>query len=168
MLNRVVDANAAHRRHHVRRIADEQESRLVPARTETGLDGEERELLPVGQGLDVSSQARLDLHNCPAYRGNALSAYLLIVAFAKNEASLPIVGAVQHNENAARTDAAEESAGNVHIVRQLWKPEPENVHGRSGLERLDPRKLPNLGEAAVGAGGQGGAQFMPVIVGTNI
>src|SRR5262249_46916402 len=54
VLNGVVNADASYGGHRVRRVSDEHEARLRPARAAAGLDREERKLLPVGQGFGVS------------------------------------------------------------------------------------------------------------------
>ena len=81
--------------------------------------------MPVGEGLHMPSQPRLDVGDGLANRGNALGMQLLVMAFGKDEARLPVVRAVQHNKSAATPDTAEQSTREIDVLWQFCQTEPE-------------------------------------------
>src|SRR5262249_38105550 len=97
------------------------------------------------------------------HRFNTLGTQLGILALRKNQTSLPIVGAVERNQDSTTPDTAIHSTADFQILRRARKPGPKHVHGRGSLGGSDARQLAQLGEAAVGTHRQRSAHLMPAI-----
>src|SRR5262249_20591625 len=92
----------------------------------------------------------------------------LVVALGKDQTRLPVIGAVEHDEQAARPDATQQAARKIQILRKAGQSKPEDVHGRRSFYRLKTCELTQLREAAVGADGERCANFVPSIVGAKV
>ena len=110
VLNGVIDTDASDGRHHVRGISNEQQALLMPTGTEIGFNGEKRNLLPIVQVFGILREARLDFRNGFAEGFHSLSAQCLIVPFGEYQSRLPMVGALQNDEDPALAGAAKRAA----------------------------------------------------------
>ena len=66
-------------------ITDEEKTWLVPDRAAAGLDGEQRQLVPVGQIFGVPGEMRLNLSDALPHGLHALRAQFLILSLRENE-----------------------------------------------------------------------------------
>ena len=133
VLNRVVDADAADRRHDVRGVADEEESRFVPLLHAARLDREHRDLLPVFQLLEASGELREYAVERLAQRFEAGGANLLVAALEYDVGDLPLTPAVEHDEAVAASEVRDAAFGVALVARDA---EPEYVHRRRCLQQF--------------------------------
>src|SRR5215469_248192 len=99
---------------------------------------------------------------------DALGTQRLILTLRKDQASLPMIVAFEHDKNAAAANAAKRSTTDLRFARQFWQPEPEDVHGRSGLDGFEASEAANEGKATVSANGQFGTKFVFRAVGGEV
>src|SRR5439155_5641353 len=135
----------------------------VPALAETRFDRQQRALLPVGQKLDMFDELRLDCGDAAAQFVESGRAQVLITAFWKHIAYLPVVEAIEHNQNVATAEAAKHTGRFPRIFRQAWQAKPKHVHRRRGRHRLNAQQKPYARKTAVGADCQRCAHFVPPI-----
>src|SRR5215210_936460 len=161
VLDGVVDPNPADRAHDVRRVPDEQQPRPVPPRAAARLDREQRRQLPVLQVLDAVGVLRYELREVPVERLDALAAQLGIRALGYDVAGLPVVVAVEHHRDVPPAEAAHYTRGVSLLARQL---EPEDVHRRRGLYRLEAGQASHPAPAPVRPDREDGAHLVPAVL----
>ncbi len=86
ILDGVVDANATDGRHHVSRVTNQEETRLVPERATIGLDREQGQLAPVDEGVRMPGELRRDFDEALPDSLDSLCTQLLIVALGEDQA----------------------------------------------------------------------------------
>src|SRR5260221_6863596 len=154
ILDGEVDADAADRRHGVRRVADAQEARPVPAAQAVDSDGEQLDVAPVAQLLEPRAVERGEPGDLLAQGGEAALADLLEAALADDEGALPVIAAVEHHQDAAGVDAAQRLRRGVRV---LGNTHPQHVDRRAEIDDLEPRLLPQSRMAAIRADDEAGA-----------
>src|SRR5262249_5554446 len=92
-----------------------------------------------------------------------LAAQLLVQPLGEHESCLPIIEAVEHDEDAPAADAAEGAACHLRVLWNARQSKPQYIHGRRRLDWRNSRQLPHLGESSVGANGQWRAHFVPAV-----
>ena len=141
VLDGEVDADAADRRHGVRRVADAQQARAVPASrsrstaTVSSLTSSQLvERRPPGRPANGTSAATR-LRNA----GEAAAAELVQRALGDDVAALPVVAAVDHDEDAGRRRSGPACrSGSLGLAREA---EPQHVHRRAELaDRRGPAR----------------------------
>ena len=163
VLDGVVDPDPADRRHDVRGVADQEQPRLVPAFQAARFDGQGGDLIPVDEGLDSLGELGHQLHQRGAERLQAPGAEVLVSVLGDHVAHLPVVGAFQPDEEPAGTDA-EADLGVVRILGGPGEAEPEHVHRRRGLHRLEAGQGSDAREPAVAGDRQRGPHLVPAFV----
>ena len=148
VLHREVDADAAERRHGMRGVADAEQAQAVPARHAVDRDGQKLDLVPVGDLAGAVGERRHRACDVGAERRQALAVHLFDRALRNDVGALPIVAAVEHDEDAPGQEPA---AGLDGVVGAPAQPEPQHVHRRAELLDFKPRLLANDRVAAVAA-----------------
>ena len=139
VLDREVDADAADGRHGMSCVADAEQPRPVPSPETVHANGQQLEII---EALDFSRaplEERRQLFEIVLECGDAPLADVGEGALGDDIAALPVVAAVDHDEDMAEPEAANRL---IRIARGARKPEPEHVHGRASILR---------GEACLGA-----------------
>src|SRR5258708_39190439 len=121
--------------------------------------------MPIGKRLGMGGKARFDLGDAAANRFHTRSVELLILPLRKYQSSLPIVVALQKNEDATASDAAERAADDFRFAGQFGKAKPQHIHWRGSLNRFKTRQAAEQGKSAVGADRKRGADFVGSIRG---
>src|SRR5882762_2295496 len=116
--------------------------------------------MPIGKRLGMGSKTRFDLGDAAANRFHTRSAELLILSLREYQSSLPIVVALQKNENATASDAAERAVDDFRLAGQFGKAKPQHIHWRGSLNRFKTRQAAEQGKPAVGADCKRGADFV--------
>src|ERR1700730_13818766 len=165
ILNGVVDADAANGRHYVRGIANEEQSWPVPERAAAGFDGEKSELMPLGERVGVRRKARFDLGDALANCFYASAVELLVLSLREDERRLPVVVALQKNEDTPAADAAERASDNFRLAGQFGKAEPQHIHRRGSLNWLESSQAAKHGKTSIGGDRQRAAYFVGAIRG---
>src|SRR5262249_25213694 len=106
---------------------------------------------PIPQRFDVLCKARLQLHNGTPHRFYSGRLHLLVLSLGKDEPYLPVVEPIEHHQNAARSYAAQQASTRVYIRAELGQLEPQHVHRRRSLYRLESSKVPHRRMFSVGA-----------------
>src|SRR5215469_3478419 len=149
-------------------VPNEKQSWLVPSRAAARFDAEQRKLMPIGKGFDVPGQARFNFNDDFPNGVYALRLQLLVASFRKNQPGLPVVASVEYNENPAATNGTEATSGKLHSMREMRKPEPQDIHRRRCLDWFKSSKLAQLRESPIRTDRERCANFMPLIVGAKI
>src|SRR5262249_57966881 len=123
----------------------------------------QRELAPIGQTLGVFGEARLGVDDALAYGLQTLAAQLLVQPLGEHESCLPIIEAVEHDEDAPAADAAEGAACHLRVLWNARQSKPQYIRGRRRLDWRTSRQLPHLGESSVGANGQCRPRLVPAV-----
>src|SRR5437870_10589625 len=118
ILDSVINSYAPDRRHRMRSVADDEDTRLVPKGAAAGFDGKQGELLPIRQRFSMFRKTRFGLDHAFANSFHALRAHQLILALRKDQASLPMIVAFKHDKNRSEEHTSElQSRG--HLVCRL-------------------------------------------------
>ena len=125
VLDGEVDAHAADRRHRVRGVADAEQAETVPGLEPVDLDGQELDVVPAFQLVDTVAHEGRDLGDVLAERLDSLAMHLVDPALFDDEAALPVVAPLDHDEDLAALEAAE---GLVGVRRLPGEPHPEHVN----------------------------------------
>ncbi len=128
VLNGEIDADPADRRHGVRSVADAEQARPVPLPQPVNRDGQELHIVPALDLADAPLHRRRDLGNAGPECLQAACLDGFHPALGNDEGALPVIPAVQHDEEHARFGAAEH-AGTVALLAA--EPEPQHVHRRA-------------------------------------
>ena len=158
VLNRQVDADAADRRHRVRRVADAQQPGPLPVAQPVDLHGQQLHVVPVvrarrrGRARNGASLA-IAARGTPAGRARGISS---MPPFRDDERALPVVAAVEHDEHVPASTSAERSLADR---RRARKPHPEHVHRRAEVLDGRPGLRAHRRVPAVGADHQVGADL---------
>src|ERR1700740_3286417 len=107
--------------------------------------------MPIGKRLGMGGKARFDLGDAAANRFHTCSVELLILPLRKTQCPLPIIVALQKNEDAAASDAPERAADDFRFAGQFGKAKPQHVHWRGSLNRLKTRQAAEQGKSTVRA-----------------
>ena len=137
VLDRQVDADAADRRHGMRGVADEQQAGAKPGIQPVHRHGQQLHVVPGREFVHPVAQKRREPHDVGAERLEPARVHLIDAALRDDEGALPVVVAVQHDEDAAGVDAAERLPG---IVRRLRQAQPQHVHRRADDRRPRNRR----------------------------
>src|SRR5437773_2319184 len=156
VLDREVDADAADGRHRVRGVAEAEHARPEPAREPVHAHGEQLHVLPVAQRARLGARVG-EPRDLIAERREAAGADLVERALGDHETALPVVAAVEHDEDPPGLHAAEQLA---RVARLPWQPEPQHVHGRAERLHAEPGRRADRGVAAVGADDEVGADLV--------
>src|SRR5439155_24050205 len=114
---------AANRRNHMRRVADEQQTRLIPARDAARLDREERKLLPILQRIYPVGQRGQRLGDGPAHGRQTGVVDALVRPLRDDVSHLPLLIAIEHDEDRPIVDYAHAA---LTILRAARQAEPED------------------------------------------
>ena len=164
VLDRQVDADAADRRHRMRGIADAQQAGPKPGVQPVHRHGQQLHIVPDREFLHAVAQIRRQPHDLGAERLQPARVHLVDAALGNDERALPVVVAIQHDEDAAGVDAAERLAG---IVRRLRQAQPQHVHRRAAIRSTSkPARVAQGGVAAIGGDDQVGALISSAPSGT--
>ena len=116
VLHREVDADAADRRHRVRRIADAQQPGPPPLGQPIDRDGQQFDVVPVLQLLDPIGEVRRQPDDLGAESVEAARAHLVVAALADHKGALPVIAAIERHQQMAEIEKA---AG---LLRIAWMP----------------------------------------------
>src|SRR5246127_5932998 len=116
--------------------------------------------MPIGKRLGMGGKARFDLGDAAANRFHTCSVELLILPLRKSNSRLPIIVALQKNEDAAASDAPERAADDFRFAGQFGKAKPQHIHRRGSLNRLKTRQAAKQRKTAVRADCKRGADFV--------
>src|SRR6266700_4753569 len=147
------------------RIADEQQTRVMPARKPICLDREQRDLLPLLQSVYTIRHRGHEVCHRFAQRLQTPGMQLLISTLGNNIGDLPVLEAVEERNKMTVSDVFNCV---LWIVRSACKSKPEHVHRRRCLDWLKTRELPDAREAPVGSYCQYGSYFVPGIMATLV
>ena len=137
VLDRQVDADAADRRHRMRRIADAQQPGTKPGVQPVHRDGQQLHVVPRREFVHAVPQKRRKPHDVGAEGIQSARMHLVDAALWNDEGALPVVAAIQHDEDAAGIDVAERLSG---IVRCFGQAQPQHVHRRADIRRPRSRR----------------------------
>src|SRR3954468_3488958 len=121
----------------MRGIANAEEPWSVPLPQSINLHGEKLNRLPTLEFLHTIRRKRCQLSDALAERHQPLRLDVTAGVFRDHEPALPVVCAVQHDEDAAAVEAAHRID---RISGSPREPEPEDVHWRS--EFFDQKASP--------------------------
>ena len=107
ILDREIYADAADRRHRMRRVADEQQSRPAPFRKAIDRDGQQFNVVPGLQFLDPVGEMRHQRHDRRPERRQTGGVRRLDAAFWDDIRALPVVAAVQRDHHPPGVDLAQ-------------------------------------------------------------
>lgn len=124
-MQRDVSPHAAHRRHDMGRITDEQQTQFVPALEAARLDRQDGDLLPLFQLAHSVGQFRHRLRQRLAQMLQASGPYLLVAALRDEIAHLPVVEAVDEHHQEPIAKVATQVLRQV--VLPAREPEPEDI-----------------------------------------
>src|SRR5579875_3533049 len=161
---RVIDADAANRRHDVRCVSYQQQPRSVPAFHPAGFHREDGDLFPFCDGLHAVRESWHQFTNVCTQVFQAVGLDLLIAAFGNSVADLPLLAPVELDEDVPLADTQ-------FAVSSLWvsclarQPKPEYVHGGRVLDWLETCQLAHARETSIGSYRQNRSQFVPAILG---
>src|SRR3984957_20527946 len=120
--------------------------------------------MPIGQRSDVLGKVWLDCNYGIAQSLQSCCTDLLVCPLGKDAAHLPIIEAVEDCHHAPIGKSAPDTPCIVmRVFRQVWQPEPENIHRRGGLNHFEPREIPPLRKSSVRANGQRSPYLVPPI-----
>ena len=149
ILDGEIDADAADRRHRMRRVADAQEARPVPLPQPVDLHGQELDVVPAPQFRardPASSGASSTIAARKASRPALLD--LIVSALRDDVGALPVVAAIEHHEDLAGADAPERFLAVARLARQ---PHPQDIDRRAEIVDHKAGALAHGRMAAVGA-----------------
>ena len=147
ILDGEVDADAADRRHRVRGVADAQESRAVPPGEAVHANRQELHVVPGAQFPDLLAQHRREPGHAVAKGREAGGADSLERALRDHVAALPVVAAVDHDEDLPRVEAPHALRRALPARREV---EPQHVHRSSQLLHLQSGLRAERGVSPVG------------------
>jgi hypothetical protein len=133
VLHRQIDADAADGGHGVRRIADAEQARLVPVWETIDRDGQQLDLIPVLEVVDPVGEDGRDLRNAAPERRQSGAFDFFGCTLANHEGALPVVAAIEHDDDAPYFESAHRLIGVVGFLRQA---EPQHVHRRAEIVGL--------------------------------
>src|SRR5258707_3593585 len=116
--------------------------------------------MPIGKRLGMGCNACFDVGVATANEFDPRSGVLLILSLRKSQSRLPIVVALQKNEDATASDAAERAADDFRFAGQFGKAKPQHIHWRGSLNRLKTRQAAEQGKSAVRADCKRSADFV--------
>ena len=106
ILNRKVDSYTSDRRHGMRCIADAQKPRAGPEREPVDYDGQKTDFIPIAQLCYAISQERCQTGDFLAERFQPSLSDFVGCAFRNHERTLPVIVAIEQNQNFALVDMA--------------------------------------------------------------
>src|SRR4029079_1804466 len=131
----------------MRSIADAEEPRSVPLPQSIDLHGEELDRFPTLEFLNPIRRKRCQLSDALTKRDQPLRLDVTAGAFRDHEPTLPVVCAVQHDEDAAAVKAAHRID---RIAGTPREPEPEHIHWRPEFFDRKSGPLAHYGMPAIG------------------
>ena len=157
VLDRQVDADAADRRHRVRRVADAEQARLRPLRQAIDGDGEQLDVVPRANVFgDVRGQHRPGLDDLGAEFLDRPLAQRVGAALGDHECALPVVAAVDGDDEVAGRDPRQAV---VELGRIAPDAKPEHVDRRAEVLDGEPGAGAHGRMAAVAADGEVGSDL---------
>src|SRR5215813_177144 len=160
ILDGVIDPHTSYRRHHMGSISNEKEAWLVPKRAATGLNGEQGELLPIGERFGMFGKMRLGFDQALTNGFYSLSPEFLIMSLGKDQTGLPVAVAFKNDEDTSAADTAKSAPHDFGLARDLWQAEPQHIHWRCSLDRFDSGETAHGRESAVGTNRQRGPKLV--------
>ena len=154
VLHRHVDADAADRRHRMRRIANAQEPGSPPFLQPIDRDAEQLDVVPAFQFADPVGEKRRHFDDAAAEGFEALGLHPLDAAFRNDIGALPVIAAIEHDHEPARFDMAERIGAVARLARQA---KPQHVHRRAVVLAHESRFFAHGRMASVAADGEVGA-----------
>src|SRR5258706_4349237 len=139
----------------MRRITDAQETWLPPFGEAVDLRREKLDLVPARNRVGPP-RIKKDRPQRLAKGIETRRADLLVPALQYHEGALPVVAAIEHDENAPRVEARLRLVGIARLTRQA---EPQNIHRRAEVLDLEAGGLSQRGGVAIGSDRQRGADF---------
>src|SRR5439155_13149228 len=156
VLDGEVDADAADRGHRVRRVADAQQARPVPAVEAVHPDGEQLDLVPVADLLDPVGEERPETGHGFLELGQPTLLDLVEGALRDHPGALPARTPVDHHHDPAPVEGA---ARVLRVARFAGDPEPEHVDGCAVLLQRQGGPLAQYRGPAVGGDHQVGVDL---------
>src|SRR5262249_47032165 len=138
ILNSEIDANTSDRRHGVRRVPYAQQAWLVPVLQPVDACGQKLHVVPRGNFLHAVRKSGGELDDFLAEGRQAATAKICEAALWNDEGALPIVAAIEHDEQMPRLDATEDCTA---ILWPLRETHPQDVHRCAEILDLKPRKV---------------------------
>ena len=117
-------------------------------------DAKEADVFPVLEFFGAAFDERCDGFEFLAEGGEACLLYGGEAALGNDEGALPVLSAIDHDEECAGAEASEDFVG---VVGLAGNAHPEDVDGRAEVVDWEVGFLAGDGVAAVGADGEGGA-----------
>ena len=142
----------------MRRVADEHQSRPIPAADPTGFNAEHGRLRPILQMHDAVGEPGDALDDAETQAFDTSCTQRRVSTFGKDVADLPLVRSILDHQHAGR--ARIHAACAQRIAGVTRKRQPEDVHELGFCVERDLRQLPRSRKAAVGADHELGANLV--------
>ncbi len=127
VLDGEIDADAADRRHGMRRISDAEKAFAAPFLQPVHPHREELHVVPGRDLADAVGELRIEVDDLRAEGRQPLFAQRVVAALRDHESALPVVAAVEHDEEMPGLDTAK---GLRSVLGALGQAHPEHVHRR--------------------------------------
>src|SRR5262249_5126682 len=146
VLDGEIDADAADRRHGMRRVADAQHARLVPCDQPVDSDGQLPEVLEAHDFAGAIGQERRQLGDGAADRVEPLRLHCFQRIFGDDEAALPVVTAIDPDEDVTSAETTNRFVGIGGLAREA---KPQHIHWRAEVLDLQAglashRRMPTV------------------------
>lgn len=148
VLNREIDTHTANRRHRMRGIADTQHTGPVPGPQPVDAHSQQLDVGPLLQLVGSLAQIGCQTRDLFAKRRQTACLDLIKPTLRDCKAALPIIPAIEQDENSAGDEMAKGVSGIIGTPRQ---PHPQHIHRRADIDDLEARLLAHLRAAPVGA-----------------
>jgi hypothetical protein len=148
VLNGEIDADAADRRHGMRRIANAQKARTPPALQPVDGDAQQTDIVEAPDLFSPFSLERQQPADIRAERCNSALAHLVSTALGDDIGALPVVAAIDAHEKPAWIEAP---AALIGVGLFPGKPEPHHVDRRAEFLHFEPGGLAHVGSTTIGS-----------------
>src|SRR6185503_17422912 len=102
--DRAIDAHTTDRQHHMRSIADDQETRSVPLPQAIGLDGEDVDVLQILNRVDAVGEPGDEVADRALERRRAIALERLIAPLGDDVSELPFIHPAEQRNHTPATD----------------------------------------------------------------
>jgi len=145
----------------MRRIPDRQKTGTMPQRQAVDRHSQKADFVKAIYLGNPAAQERRQLSYLGLKRRDISRARCLERALGDHIAALPMIAAIDHYQDATVVNAASRILRIAFLARNL---EPEDVHGRSELARLEPGTLPDCRMTPVGCDNEIRTNFNRLII----